>query len=197
MKCKVVVGIFLLFSLVSGIDVHAQGKGPMDPMSEGSWLINLGVGPGIHYFTGYRAGFGPGFQASFEKGMWQLGPGVLTLGAELGFSYFWYKYYFVGNYGYQYTWLSIIPAARCAYHYGWKVNGLDTYGGVSTGMRFTMFNDTYYDNYRKTGYNPALIGFMFGTFVGASYFFTNSFGVNGEFGYNVNWAQIGVVFKVN
>jgi hypothetical protein len=35
-------------------------------------------------------------------------------------------------------------------------------------------------------------GFFFGT----SYFFTKSFGINGEVGYNATYANIGVVFKL-
>jgi hypothetical protein len=129
--------------------------------------------------------------------MWQLGPGVLTLGGELGFSYFWYSYYNDGTLDYKYSWLSVIPAARCSYHYGWKVKGLDTYGGVSTGPRFAVFSYKYYNNFSNLGYHPGSVGFFFGTYVGASYFFNSTLGINGEFGYNINWAQVGLVFKLN
>src|ERR1035438_2490569 len=133
-------------------DTFAQ-KGPVDPMSVDSWTLNMGIGAGIHYNTGvYAPGFGPGLQFSFEKGMWQLGPGVLTLGAEMGFSYFSYTgfygaYYYhgvyYGDFYYKCHWLNFIMAARCAYHYGWKVPGLDTYGGIATGIRFVSFTHTY------------------------------------------------------
>jgi hypothetical protein len=123
-------------------------------MSKDSWLLNFGFGPGIHFYSGYTAGFGPGFQVAFEKGMWQLGPGVLTLGAEVGMSYFSYTNTYYGYYigevfhpdvSYTYRWFSFIMAARCAYHYGWKIPGLDTYGGVAAGMRFLSFSSTYSD----------------------------------------------------
>ena len=193
MKFKMLLTSFFVLFLLLGFQVSAQKSVPRDPMNVNTWLINFGIGPGINYYSGYSAGFGPGFQVSFEKGMWQLGPGVLTLGAEVGTSYFSYKYF---GY-YRYSWLSFITAARCAYHYGWKVKGLDTYGGVSTGLRFLISSRKYYDNYGDKGYNPGAVSFFFGTFVGASYFFNNVLGVNGEFGYNINYAQIGLVFKLN
>ena len=194
MKTITYVFIFIiLFGIFSSNDMVA-GKGPTDPMSVHSWTINLGIGPGIHYYSGYTAGFGPGFQAAFETGMWQLGPGVLTLGAELGFSYFTYSYG-EPKHSYKYSWFSVITAARCAYHYGWKVPGLDTYGGLATGIRFLSFTATY-DYYYVNGYSPAAVNFFPGIYFGASYFFTPAFGVNGELGYNTMFAQIGVIFKL-
>ena len=38
-------------------------------------------------FFGNGIGFGPAAKVAFEKGMWQVGPGVITLGAEMTFSY--------------------------------------------------------------------------------------------------------------
>jgi hypothetical protein len=188
-----VIIFILLFGLFSSNDMVA-GNGPTDPMSLHSWTINLGIGPGINYYSGYPTGFGPGFQAAFETGMWKLGPGVLTLGAELGFTYFNYSYGDPHN-SYKYTWFSVVTAARCAYHYGWDVPGLDTYGGLATGFRFLSFTATYDNNY-VGGYAPASVYFFPGFLVGASYFFGPVFGVNGEVGYNTMYAQIGVIFKV-
>lgn len=194
MKTIAYIFISILFSgCIFTNDTFAQ-KGPMDPMSKDSWTINFGIGPGIQYYSGYASGFGPGFQAAFEKGMWQLGPGVLTLGAEMGFSYFSYSYG-AGRNTFKYNWFSIITAARCAYHYGWQVKGLDTYGGIASGIRFLIFNATY-DNLDVYGYNPAMVNFFPGFFVGGSYFFNPTLGVNAEFGYNTTYAQVGLIFKV-
>lgn len=192
--------VVCLLLLSSGMHVSAQKSGPVDPMKKDTWLINFGFGPGINFYNGYSTGFGPGFQASFEKGMWQLGPGVLTLGAELGTSFFSYNGEFYTYATYRYHWVSLITAARSAYHYGWKVKGLDTYGGLSTGMRFLFFSWNYTGNnllHVENNYNPEAVSAFFGTFVGASYFFNHVFGINGELGYNINYAQIGLVFKLN
>jgi hypothetical protein len=196
MKRKIFLWLSLGVMIFVGTAGNAQ-NGPVDPMSKDSWLLSFGIGPGVRYYSGYSTGFGPGFQVAFEKGMWQLGPGVLTLGAEFGVSYFWYTYRVNGVDVYKYSWFSAIPAARCAYHYGWKVKGLDTYGGVATGIRFLAFSDNYYNgNDVYYSYSPGSISFFPGVYVGASYFFNDKIGINGELGYNINLAQIGMIFKL-
>jgi hypothetical protein len=200
MKMKILIAVSLILAGMLSIDAKAQESGPRDPMTEGTWLLNFGIGPGIRYYSGYNAGFGPGLQVAFERGMWQLGPGVLTLGAEVGLSIFSYKNIYYLNDTYKFRWVSLIPAARSAYHYGWRVKGLDTYGGLSTGFRLLFFsakyNGVHQDQVIRT-YNPGSFYFFFGTFVGASYFFNDKIGVNGELGYNTNYAQIGMIFKLN
>jgi hypothetical protein len=193
--------IFLLILLCIGFSDHGFGqknKTPVDPMDKEGMFLGFGFGPAVQYYSGYSSGFGPGFQVSFEKGMWQLGPGVLTLGAEMGFSYFAYN---GGNWNghndvYKYNWFSSIGAVRSAYHYGWKVRGLDTYGGFAAGMRFLFFSETYNYGYPDT-YNPGSIYPFVGMFFGTSYFFNDVIGVNGELGYNINYAQIGMTFKLH
>jgi hypothetical protein len=201
MKRIVVIFLVLLWTGFISAKLSVAEK-PMDPMNTEAWTLNFGIGPGIMYYGGYSAGFGPAFQVAVEKGMWQLGPGVLTLGGEFGFSYFHKSFadYRIGNVYYNgpsYTWLSFIIAARSAYHYGWKISGLDTYGGVSLGPRFLAFTakdnvHNYYGNY-----SPGSVGFFGGVFLGGSYFFTSKIGVNLETGYNVTPIQIGMVFKLN
>ena len=164
----------------------------MDPET---WTLNFGFGPGIKYYSGYTTGFGPALSLSFEKGMWQLGPGVLTLGAELGFSYFSSSYKYNDFIGYSYSWISLVTAARAAYHYGWKVRGLDTYGGLATGLRFLIFHSTYYNGY-ATDYSPGAVNFFPGIFAGVSYFFNKSLGINAEVGYNNTYLQVGMIFKL-
>ena len=188
--------LILLFAGFDGKSSFAQKKAPIDPMDKGGIFLGFGFGPAIQYYSGYSAGFGPGFQASFEKGMWKLGPGVLSLGAEMGFSYFGYSGDWDGKHdAYKYQWFSSIGAVRSAYHYGWNVRGLDTYGGFAAGMRFLIFTSHYSYEY-PDNYNPGNIYPFVGTFVGASYFFNDMIGINGELGYNINYAQIGMTFKI-
>ena len=189
--------LLLFLVLISWASFGQSNKAPTDPMDKDAIFIGFGVGPGIQYYSGYSSGFGPGFEASFEKGMWKLGPGVLTLGAELGFSYFSTT---GGSYGlyndpFTYHWFTSIGAVRSAYHYGWNVKGLDTYGGMAAGMRILAFSSTYRYGYTDS-YNPSAVYPFVGMFFGASYFFNDLIGVNGEFGYNINYAQIGMTFKL-
>jgi hypothetical protein len=181
-----VIGIAMCFFTMT--HVYSQKSAPVDPMSQGSWILGVGVGPGTHVFgNGY--GFGPGFKVFFERGIWQLGPGVLSLGGDIGFSFFSDRFLDEG----RENWLNFMFGARGAYHYGWNVAGLDTYGGIPLGIGFSVYSHNKTAGYR--GYQGIFpyVGF----FLGTSYFFNNQFGINGEVGYNVTYANLGVIFKLH
>jgi hypothetical protein len=186
---KIFIGILMVIGFLTITNVYSQKSAPLDPMSQGTWVAGIGIGAGTHVWgNGY--GFGPGFKAFFENGTFQLGPGVLTLGGEFGFSYFSYHWTF-GRITYREYWLNNMFGARSAYHYGWKVPGLDTYGGIPLGLGFTSNAHN-----SALGYLPSHVIYPYlGIFFGASYFFNDMIGVNGEVGYNVTYANIGVIFK--
>jgi hypothetical protein len=178
--------LLLIFAAILAT-ADSYSNGPLDPVRLGTWVINGSIGPGTHYF-GNGAGFGPALKGSFETGMWDLGPGVITLGGEATFSFFSHHY----GQDWNETWVNFVFGARGAYHYGWDVEGLDTYGGIPLGIGFCAHgwdNDT-----GGKGYTPVYP--YAGVFFGASYFFTKSIGINGEVGYNSTYANIGVVFKL-
>ena len=175
----------IVVSIVSSTGL--QAKSPLDPVRLGTWVVNAGVGPGAHYF-GNGVGFGPAVKASFETGLWDLGPGVVTLGGETAFSVFSHHF---GD-GWKESWVNFIFGARGAYHYGWDVEGLDTYGGIPLGIGFCAHS--WDDHPGNSGYTPVYP--YVGIFFGASYFFTKSIGINGEVGYNATHANIGIVFKL-
>ncbi len=178
----------LLFAMavLTGIP-KGYSDGPLDPVKVGSWTINAGVGPATPFF-GNGAGFGPAMKGSFETGMWDAGPGVITLGGETAFSFFTYHY----GKGWNESWVNLIFAARGGYHYGWDVEGLDTYAGVPLGIGFSAHSGDKHPGSR--GYAPVFP--YAGIFFGASWFFNKSIGINGEVGYNSTYANIGVIFKL-
>ena len=135
--------------------------GQLDPVRLNSWTINAGIGPGTHYF-GNGGGFGPALKGVFEAGMWDLGPGVVTLGGEFTFSYFSHPY---GAGNWHESWANFFFAARGAYHYGWDVEGLDTYGGIPAGIGFCAHNQAD----QAGGYGATPVFPYFGIFAGASY----------------------------
>jgi len=186
-KKRSVVLVIIIISNFAFHTAFAQKPIPIDPMSRGSWLLNFGFGPGVPVF-GNGAGFGPAGKIAFETGMWELGPGVLTLGGEAGFSFFAHKF----GEDWRETWVNMMFGARSAYHYGWEVRGLDTYGGIPLGIGFCA---NRYDD--QPGHDNAFPVYPYlGFFFGASYFFTNKIGVNGEIGYNSTYANIGLVFRI-
>ncbi|MDH7460996.1 hypothetical protein QEG73_06885 [Chitinophagaceae bacterium 26-R-25] len=184
-KSRIILGALLIGSLLTGT-AEAQSKSaqPVSPMRVGSATLNLGIGVGAPY-DGHYNGNAFGTKIAAEWGLWQAGPGVITLGGEFGGSFSNKSYYNDHDHWQART---IVLAMRSAWHYGWKVKGLDTYAGLSAGIGFERYG---YEDNRENDVIP-----VFGGFVGASYFFTPGFGVNAEAGYDITNFQVGVVFKL-
>ncbi len=87
---------------------------------------------------------------------------------------------------------TFVTAGRAAWHYGWDVPGLDTYGGFSAGLGFHHYT---YNDINNNNANDEVIP-AFGAFAGASYFITPTFGFNAEFGFDITNFQVGIVLKV-
>ena len=181
-KIKIASCILLLLGTAITSHVNAQsrrGSGPVTPMKVGSVTFNLGVGAGGEYKGDYyKTPFGT--KAALEFGLWQAGPGVITLGGQVGAS-------FSGGDKKANT---VVVAARSAWHYGWLVPGLDTYGGFSTGLGFH-----HHHHINSNGKQSEVIPVV-GAFVGASYFVTPKFGFNAEAGHDITRMQVGVIFKL-
>ncbi|MDP4281972.1 MAG: hypothetical protein Q8867_07440 [Bacteroidota bacterium] len=178
---------------------ESNAQNPVNPVSEGTWTLNFGIGPGTTYW-GNGNGFGPGFKFAAEKGMWEVGPGVFTLGGELGFSFFshsWDADYF----SVKEHWFNALFGARAAYHLGFDVPGLDVYGGMPLGFGISGYSYSGYSGPEAwkdwRGYSHQPFFPYVGVFFGGSYFFSPKIGVNAEVGYNTTYAQIGMVFKLN
>jgi hypothetical protein len=173
-----------LFIVLSAFAVAQNNSGPISPVQAGSITFSGGVGIGIEYQNDYyNSAFGT--KAVIEAGLWQAGPGVITLGAEVGGSFS------NGGYNDNYKANTLIFAGRSAWHHGWNVKGLDTYAGLSAGVGFHHYE---YKNNNYVKQNEVIP--VFGGFVGASYFITPSFGFNVEAGYDITQIQGGIVFKL-
>src|ERR1700722_9609079 len=143
---------------------HAP-TGPTTPIEVGTVTVSGGLGVGSYYDGDYyNSPFG--LKAVVEAGIWQAGPGVVTLGGEFGGSFSSGSYQYNG-----YSSRTVIVAARAAWHYGWQVPGLDTYGGVSAGLGFHHYQ---YDE-NPGSYSHSSVIAVPGIFVGASFFLTPSF----------------------
>ena len=180
---------FTLLIIIAGLlaQRNVNAGNPLDPVRVGSWTLNVGAGPAVPYF-GNGFGFGPAVKGSFEVGMWDLGPGVITLGGEAAFSFFSHHY----GEGWNESWANLIFGARSAYHYGWNVEGLDTYGGIPLGIGFCAH--AWSHGIGHSGYSPVYPYVC--VFFGTSWFFTKDIGINGEVGYNSTYANIGMIFKL-
>lgn len=192
MKKVCLLGLLAIGALTISNVARAQKSSNI--MEVGTTTVNIGVGVGRSSYGSYGVygsgyyGYGTGFgtKAAVERGMWELGPGVLTLGAEVGAAF--------SNASYNsYKSNIIIVAARSAYHFGWNVDNLDTYAGVSLGPGFRSYN--YYNANAKDTKHDVIVAP--GIFVGGSYYFSPNIGVNVEAGYDITVIQGGIVFKLN
>jgi hypothetical protein len=189
MKNRII--IFLFFAFMVGFSFPSfSGKGPLDPAVKGSGVLGFGFGPGIPFYGG--SGFGPAILVHYDQSIWKAGPGTISLGGQIGTSFFWYNFSHKGA-KYKYSWINLGFVFRGAYHYGWNVPGLDTYAGFGAGTWFSIYNDNGYDSGKKSSH----LGFLPIGFMGASYFFNDVIGVNAEFGYNFAYASIGLNFRLS
>ncbi len=177
------VSILVLTFSFTAINGNAQARGPMGPMQVGSTTLSLGIGSGGDHRNKYYDG-ALGTKLAMEWGLWKAGPGTITLGFGVGGT-------FSNNGPYDdYKARNFIANMRSAWHYGWKVKGLDTYAGFSAGVGF--YREKYKDYTEKNSDAYP----VFGGFVGASYFVTPKFGFNAEAGYDITNFQVGVIFKL-
>jgi hypothetical protein len=177
---SVVVLVLLHFSS----QAQYYKKNEVSPVRVGTTILNLGIGVGGDYKNDYY--HTPlGAKIAVEWGIWQAGPGVITLGAETGGSFG------MDRYNSSYRPKTVIFAGRSAWHYGWQVRGLDTYGGLSAGIGIHHY-DAQGD---APSYNEAIPAL--GAFIGASYFVSPHFGFNTEAGFDITTFQVGLIFKLN
>jgi len=188
-KTTFLLPVLLLLSIVT---VKAQ------TYSKGTNVISAGIGLGSS-IAGYTYGTqSPGFSFQYEKGIWEAGPGVVSLGGYLGLKS--YKYSYHDGYGdsYENKWNYTIIGARGAWHYTeLKTANLDLYGGLMLSYNHLSFSDSYSGpagNYAHAGGSyGSTIGFT--AFVGARYFFAKNLGGYAELGYGVSYLNLGLTYK--
>lgn len=179
----ILIGLGITLSATSSAQ---SNKGDVNPFQKGTVTFSAGVGIGNEYNSNYyNSAYGT--KAVIEVGLWQAGPGVISLGGQAGGTF--------SNGGRphfdDYRARTFVVAGRSAWHHGWNVRGLDTYAGLSAGAGFNRFT------YNKNGIiKQNEVVPVFGGFVGASYFVTPSFGFNVEAGYDITQIQGGIIFKL-
>jgi hypothetical protein len=188
MKKSAFFSVALMLSFIfSAVRVHAQA------FAAGTNVISAGLGLGSSLANGYTYGSqGIGLSASYERGIWEAGPGVISLGAYIGYKTFTYSGV-AGGYSYDYKWNYTIIGGRGAYHFtGLNVDNLDLYAG----LMLSYDNLSFSSSGDIPGYNASYSsGVALTPFVGARYYFANNLGVYGELGYGVAILSIGLSYK--
>ena len=100
--------VMLVVSVISTVPVKAQ------TYEVGTNVISGGLGLGSSIAGGFTYGSqSPGISLQYERGVWEVGPGVISLGGYLGFKSYKYNYN-DGINAYSEKWNYTIVGARGA-----------------------------------------------------------------------------------
>ncbi len=190
MKKLVVVCLILCFAAL-------QGSAQKLSFVKKDNIAGLGIGFGGNIYSGY---YGSGikripaislyYERCIKDNLWDE-KSSLGIGGLLGYaSAKWEE----SAYGTKYGWKSsnIIIGARGVLHYAF-LDKLDTYTGLMLGYNVVSF--------KWTGTNASWLGsgaaseFTWAWFIGARYYFTDSFAAFAELGYGVAILNLGVSLK--
>lgn len=167
--------------------------------STGTNVISAGIGLGSS-IAGYSYGSqSPAISLQYERGLWNAGPGVISLGGYAGFKT--YKYSFSDGVGDNYNekWSYTIIGIRGAFHYtGMKTPNLDVYGGLMLSYNHLSYTGSYsgpQGSYSGSSGGSYGSNMGFTAFVGARYFFAGNLGGFAELGYGVSYLNLGLAYK--
>jgi hypothetical protein len=193
--------LIVAFTSLSSLSVFGQGSksgssssGSSDAYSVGTNVITGGIGLGGTLASGYTYGTqSPGFSVSYERGLWNAGPGVISLGGYVGIKDYTYNYGSPGD-NYSEKWNYTIIGVRGAWHFtGLDIPNLDLYGGLMLSYDALSFSYTDpYGTYAGPAYGNTT---SLTPFAGARYYFSPHVGAYGELGVGVFILNLGVAIK--
>ena len=176
---KLIMALLIFVVIGSGVFALDLLSYP-PPVEGGNIMIDAGVGLAAFGYSGAKWQIPPLFiQVEFA---------LPKIPISVGGMFAMYKY------GYKYTsynwgWLEMLIAGRANWHWGFDVDWLDLYTGLSLGYHISKWDD---DGYSGETYDYS--GFYWNTQVGAHFYFSKNIGAIVEFGYPF-WLKAGVAFK--
>ena len=190
MKNIFIAGLAFAFASLVTFSVDAQ------TMNRGDNLVTAGIslGSGLGNFDASSSS--PGFSLTYELGYYNLdGPGVLGLGAYLGYKSFSNSGY-LENSAFTQDWKYTVIGFRANYHYMGLKNlpQLDPYGGLMISydaVNYT-FNSTDGITDPSGEYNGSL---GLSLYAGGRWFFTKNIAAFVEVGFGVANLTVGGCYK--
>lgn len=187
--------LVLCAALMFAFTGMAKAKGGAAPaFDKGSKTIGIFLGAGVDYsynhgyFNEATSSFIPAIGVYYDQGIiGNVGPGTIGIGGMVAYKGDHRKYK-----GDTYDYNSVLVAVRGTYHLTIlkdKNNKFDPYAGLTAGIRFSNFKNSY-DSY--TNNSPAPIA---GAFIGAKYNFTPAIGAFAEAGYDITLIRLGINFN--
>ncbi len=172
--------------------LHAQ------TFQKGDNVLSAGIGFGSTLGFVKGGSQTPALSVNFERGAWEAGPGVISIGGYIGYKSIKYSAS-SGSYTYSQTWKYSIVGARAAYHYtGLETDKVDLYGGLM--LSYNILRYKYQDNLGGSGGSVSGTGNYgsgagFTGFVGGRYYFTPAIAAYAELGYGISFLNAGISFK--
>ena len=166
---------------------------------EGDNVISAGIGLGSSYGSFTYGRQSPAINLQYERAIWPLGNGIVSLGAYAGYKSYHYSGNYYGGYTYEQRWKYTLLGVRGAWHLqsinGSALNKWDVYAGIM--VSYNILNYSYSDNdpyldYTSDSYGS---GIGFSEFIGARYFLHPKFAVSAELGYGVAFLNLGLAYK--
>ncbi len=164
------------------------------PFKKGDKVINAGLGFGT-YGAGSALPLSVSFEYGFKDNLFDE-KSSLSFGGYAG--YYSYQSSFGSfsgkDWGWKYT--NILIGGRAAVHYDlFEVKKLDTYAGLMLG--YNIASSSYYgESGNNLAVSSSVGGFVYSSFIGARYYFTEKIAAFAEIGYGVSAIELGVSFKL-
>ncbi len=180
------------FFCVTSATVKAQSFDVGDNVA----AFSLGLGGSFGASSAYSSQ-SPGLGLIYDRGVTELGPGVLGIGGYVGFKSLAYRYNGPG-FEYDWKWRYTIVGVRGTWHYNeWHgMDELDVYGGLMLSYNSVKWtDDTRYPAGVVSVSSSASSGVSLSALVGARYYFTENFGAQLELGYGIAYASVGLAYK--
>lgn len=181
--------------LVSLLLASITGFSQSTTFNKADKLLNIGIGFGSFIYSGSSYSMViPPLSTSFEYGIID---GLINDKASIGVggyvAFSSYKYENAdGNgstWGYNYT--NFVFGGRGSFHYA-LVDKLDTYAGLTIGFH-SLSSKAFGTS--LPGFDGPTGGLVYQPYIGARYYFTDSFAVMAELGYGIAYVNMGVAFK--
>ncbi len=175
-KLLTVVAAFFAFSASTfAFDASTFWKEYGGPLKDGDGLFNVGVGiPQTVFLARPGSVYIPSIETSYEKMVLINDTLPLSFGGYGAANILYWNDAAIGDT--FFLWSSVGALAK--WHFNFDLDKLDVYAGLKVGFGYNMATR---NGEPVSGYIP--FSFDYGTFIGATWFFTKSFGLTAEVGY--------------
>ena len=161
----------------------------------GDKVLSLGIGIGNSLYTGSYYSMGvPPLSFSYEQAIKDdvLENGVIGIIGSIGYTSYKYRYTFsTFDYGWNYS--NLYFGVGGSFHYP-LLDKLDTYAALMLGYNIATAKE--YGNIPGDDFSSSAGGFRFAGFVGARYYFNDTFAAFAQVGYGIAYLTFGVSMRL-